>query len=133
MGKMEDPQHRCGTETILLVEDNSSARKVMKLMLEELGYQIIEAVDGEDALQKFHANRDRIQLVILDVILPQGSSKPIYDKMLVMRSDIKAIFISGYTEDILKKTGMIEEGLHFLAKPFLPAELASKVKEVLAT
>ena len=133
MAHIEDPQHGWGTETILLLEDDSSARKVTKLMLEKLGYCVIEAVDGEDALKKFHANKDRIQLVILDVIMPHGSSKPVYDKMLVIRSDIKAIFISGYTEDILKKTGMIEEGLHFLAKPFLPAELASKVREVLAT
>jgi hypothetical protein len=132
MGNIED-QHRRGTETILLVEDDSLAREVTKIMLEELGYCVIEAVNGEDALKKFHTNKDRIQLVILDVIMPHGSSKPVYDKMLVIRSDIKAIFISGYTEDILKKTGMIEEGLHFLAKPFLSAELASKIREVLAT
>ncbi len=133
MGNIEDPQHKWGTETILLVEDSNSAREVTKLMLEELGYCVIEAVNGEDALKKFHANKDRIQLVILDVIMPHGSSKPFYDKMLVIRSDIKAIFISGYTEDILKNTGMIEDGLHFLPKPFLPAELASKMREVLAT
>jgi hypothetical protein len=53
--------------------------------------------------------------------------------MLAIRSDIKAIFISGYTKDILKKTGMIEEDLHFLTKPLRPAELASKVREVLDT
>ncbi|MGC2064142.1 MAG: response regulator, partial [Thermodesulfovibrionales bacterium] len=114
MGSIEDPQHRGGTETILLVEDDSTARKVTKLMLEELGYCVIEGVNGEDALKTFHVNKDRIQLVILDVIMPHGSSKSVYDKMLVIRSDIKAIFISGYTEDILKETGMIEEGLHFL-------------------
>ena len=133
MGNIEDPQHRWVTETILLVEDDSSARKVTKLMLEELGYCVIEAVNGDEALKKFRANKDRIQLVILDVIMPHGSSRPVYDKMLAIRSDIKAIFISGYTEDILKKTGMIEENLHFLKKPFMPAELASKVREVLAT
>ena len=133
MGNIEDPLHGWGTETILLVEDGILAREVTKLMLEELGYFVIEAVNGEDALKKFHANKDRIQLVILDVIMPHGSSKPVYDKMLGIRSDIKAIFISGYTEDILKETGMIEEGLHFLTKPFLLAELASKVREVLAT
>jgi len=132
MGNIEDPQHRWAAETILLVEDNSSAREVTKLMLEKSGYCVIEAVNGEDALKKFHADKGRIQLVILDVIMPEGSSKPVYDKMLATRSDIKAIFISGYTEDILKETGMIEEGLHFLTKPFGPAELASKVREVLA-
>ena len=133
MGNIEDLQHIWVTETILLVEDDSSARNITKLMLEELGYCVIEAVDGEDALKKFHANKDRIQLVILDVIMPHGSSKPVYDKMLVIRPDIKAIFISGYTEEILRQTGMIVEGLHFLKKPFMSAELASKVREVLAT
>lgn len=133
MGSFEDLQHRPGAETILLVEDDSAARNVTKFMLELLGYCVIEEVNGEDALKQFHANKDRIQLVILDVIMPDGSSKPVYDKMRAIRSDIKAIFISGYTEDILKETGMIAEGLHFLQKPFLPAELASKVREVLAT
>jgi DNA-binding response OmpR family regulator len=132
MGNIEGQRQRLGTETILLVEDDISARDVTKLMLEELGYCVIEAVNGDDALKKFHANKDRIRLVMLDVIMPHGSSKPVYDKMLSIRSDVKAIFISGYTEDILKRTGMIEEGLHFLAKPFLTAQLASKVREVLA-
>ncbi len=131
MAHSEDSQHRRAKETILLVEDNSSARNFTKSMLEVLGYCVIEAVNGEDALKKFHANKDIIQLVILDVIMPDGSSKPVYDKMLTIRSDIKAIFISGYTEDILKETGMIAEGLHFLTKPFQTAELASKVREVL--
>ncbi len=133
MGDIEDPQNRWQTETILLVEDNSSARKVTRLMLEEIGYSVIEAVNSEEALRKFYANIDSIRLVMLDVILPNGSSKPVYDKMVSLRPDIKAIFISGYTEDILKKTGMIAEDIHFLTKPFRTAELASKVREVLAT
>ena len=118
---------------ILVVDDEPHLIRSLTYILAKEGYQVSMAVDGEDALKKFHANKDRIQLVILDVIMPHGSSKPVYDKMLVIRPDIKAIFISGYTEDILKKTGMIEENLHFLKKPFMPAELASKVREVLAT
>ncbi len=133
MGNVEDRQLRGGTEIILLVEDNSAARTATKIVLEQLGYRVIEAVDGEDALEKFRANKDRIQLVILDVIMPQGSIKPIYDEMLLIRADIKAIFLSGYTEDILKRSGMIEEGLTFLTKPFLPAKLASKMREMLDT
>ena len=129
----ENRQLPGGTEIILLVEDNSETRMVTKTMLAELGYRVIEAVDGEDALKKFHTNKDSIQLVILDVIMPHGSIQPIYDEMLRMRSDIKAIFFSGYTEDILKRSGMIGEGLTFLTKPFLPAKLASKVREVLDT
>jgi two-component system cell cycle sensor histidine kinase/response regulator CckA len=133
MGKIEDRQLRGGAELILLVEDNSATRKVTKIILEDFGYRVIEAVDGEEALKKFRADKDRIQLVILDVIMPHGSIKPIYDEMLLIRSDMKAIFFSGYTEDILKRSGMIEEGLTFLTKPFLPAKLASKVREVLDT
>ena len=132
MGNIEDPHHRLETETILLVEDHSEAREVTKSMLEGLGYCVIEAVNGEDALRKFRENTGRIGLVILDVVMPHGSSMPVYDKMLAIRPDIKAIFISGYTEDILRKTGMIEERLHFLTKPFGRQELASKVREVLS-
>lgn len=127
------PEARGGTEIVLLAEDDSAARKLTRVILEQLGYYVIEAVDGEDALKKFLANKDRIQLVILDVIMPQGSIKHVYDEMLNMRPDIKAIFISGYTEDILKKSGMIAEGLHFLPKPVLPAKLSIKVREVLDT
>ena len=133
MGHIEDRQLRGGPEIILLVEDNSETRQVTKIMLEELGYRVIEAVNGEDALNKFRANKDRVQLVMLDVIMPHGSIKPIYDEMLLIRPDIKAIFFSGYTEDILKQSGMIEEGVTFLTKPFLSAKLASKVREVLDT
>ena len=125
------PEARGGTEVILLVEDDSSARKLTRVILEKLGYNVIEAVDGEDALKKFLANKDSLQLVILDVIMPQGSIKQVYDEMLNIRPDIKAIFISGYTEDILKKNGMIEAGLHFLPKPILPSKLSVKVREVL--
>ena len=120
-------------EMVLLVEDDSAARNITSVMMEKLGYRVIEAVDSDDAFKKFFANKDKIRLVILDVIMPEGSIRPVYDKMLLLRPDIKAIFLSGYTEDILKESGMIEEGLHFLAKPFLPEELAGKVKEVLAT
>jgi DNA-binding NtrC family response regulator len=122
-----------GKEVILLVEDDSSVRKLTRVILEKLGYNVIEAVDGEDALRKFLANKDSIQLAILDVIMPQGSIKQVYDEMLRIRPDIKAIFISGYTEDILKKNGMIEEGLHFLPKPIMPSKLSRKVREVLDT
>jgi two-component system cell cycle sensor histidine kinase/response regulator CckA len=133
MGNIEDPQHRGGTETILLVEDSDAIRQYVKFVLGELGYCVIEALDGEDALKKFRANKDSIQLVILDVIMPQGSIRPVYAAMRIVRPDIEAIFISGYTEDILKKNGMIEEGQHFLTKPLRPGELASKVREVLDT
>ncbi len=132
MGDTEDPQKGWQAEAILLVEDNSAARRVTKIMLEDLGYRVIEAINSEEALRKFLANRDAIRLVMLDVIMPNGSSKPVYDRMAAIRPDIKAIFISGYTEDILKETGMIEEGLHFLTKPFGSAELAKKVREVLS-
>lgn len=127
------PATERGNELVLLVEDDSAARKVTKVILEKLGYNVMEAVDGEDAIRKFSANKENISLVMLDVIMPQGSIKQVYEQMLTLRPDIKAIFISGYTEDILKKNGMIEEGLHFLPKPILPAKLSKKVREVLDT
>lgn len=132
MENSNDPHNRTGTGTILLVEDDDTARKVTKLVLEESGYRVLEAANGEDALKTFYAGKDSIRLVIFDVIMPHGSSKPVHDKMLEIRPDIKAIFISGYTKDILQETGMIEEGVHFIQKPILPKELAGTVREVLA-
>lgn len=125
------PDTEKGTEMVLLAEDDGAARRLTKVILEKLGYSVIEALDGADALRKFSAQKEKIRLVILDVIMPQGSIKQVYEKMLALRPDIKAIFISGYTEDILKKNGMLEEGLHFLPKPILPAKLSKKVREVL--
>lgn len=120
-----------GTETILLAEDDETVRELIKNILKESGYKMIEAVDGEDALERFAENRDSIQLILLDVIMPKKSGKEIYEIIKAIKPDIKALFMSGYTADIIHKKGMLDVGIDFIQKPLSPDELLRKVREVL--
>ncbi len=119
-------------EYILLTEDEGAVRNSIKNILEEFKYNVIEAVDGKDAVEKYAANSDIIQLVILDVVMPRMNGKEVYTEIKKLRPDIRVIFTSGYTADILQKKKVIEEEVVLLSKPVTPADLLSKIKEVLA-
>ncbi len=120
-----------GTETVLIAEDDAEVRKLTKSILTGFGYAVIEAVDGEDAINKFMENKDRIQLLLLDIIMPKKSGKVVYEEIRNIRPDVKALFTSGYAIDIIQKIGILEEGLNFVLKPISPKELLRKVREVL--
>lgn len=120
-----------GTEMILLAEDDTDVRSFMKIALEGHGYKVIEAVDGGDAINKFREHKDKIQLLILDVIMPTKNGKETYDAIKTVKPDIKALFVSGYCKDIIKETYISEEGLNFISKPVSPIEILKKVREVL--
>jgi PAS domain S-box-containing protein len=120
-----------GTETVLLAEDASDVRVFTKMYLEELGYKVIEATDGEDATNKFISDKDKIQLVLLDVIMPKKNGKEVYYAIKKIRPDIKALFMSGYTADVMHEQGIIEKGFKFILKPFSPTKLSEKIREVL--
>jgi two-component system cell cycle sensor histidine kinase/response regulator CckA len=120
-----------GTETILVSEDDAAVSKIMKEVLEQFGYAVIEAVDGEDAISKFKNNRDRVKLLILDVIMPKKNGKEVYEEIRKDRPDVKVIFSSGYMTDILQKKGALEGDLNFIPKPVSPTELLRKVRETL--
>jgi len=122
-----------GTETVLLAEDDPVVRTLAKCVLEEFGYTVIEAVDGADAVDKFKENIDRIQLVILDVVMPKKNGKQSYDSIKMIRPDVKALFMSGYTGDILSSRGILDENLTFVPKPLKQSVLLQKVREVLDT
>ncbi|MGC2064173.1 MAG: ATP-binding protein [Thermodesulfovibrionales bacterium] len=120
-----------GDETILLAEDNESVRTFNRDLLVSFGYQVIEAVDGEDAVNKFERNKDRIQLLLLDVIMPKKNGKEAHDAIRSMRPDIKTIFISGYSFDIVKQKGLIDEGATLISKPVAPEALLGSIREIL--
>lgn len=119
-------------ETILLAEDDFAVRVLAKHLLVKYGYNVIEAVDGEDAVVKFHENKDSVQVLLLDVIMPKKNGKQVYDEIRAIWPDIKAIFISGYTYDIINKENILEEGLNFVSKPLQPYELLRRIKEVVS-
>ena len=120
-----------GTETILVVDDDASMRKLAEKFLGMFGYRVITAVDGNEALDRFRENREMIDLVILDIIMPKMNGKDVFDEMKKINPDIKAIFISGYTRDIIHKRGLLDLSLDFVAKPLNPKKLLLKVREVL--
>ncbi|MDE1889245.1 MAG: PAS domain S-box protein [Planctomycetota bacterium] len=120
-----------GTETILIAEDETEVRKLTKMVLSGFGYKIIEAVDGEDAIHKFMENKDKIQLLVFDVVMPHKNGKEAYDAIKERKPDMKAIFMSGYGEDVIYKKDLLCEGFNFISKPILPRELLKKVREAL--
>jgi PAS domain S-box-containing protein len=122
-----------GNETILVAEDDDFIRTLIREVLEVYGYSIIEASDGEEAIAQFEAHKERINLLMLDVIMPKKNGKIVYESIKAIQPDMKALFVSGYTADIIHKKGFFEKGLNFLSKPIVPVELAIKVREVLDT
>ncbi|MEK6745054.1 MAG: PAS domain-containing protein [Nitrospirota bacterium] len=120
-----------GSETILLAEDSKEVRDLTRDALVAAGYTVIEAVDGEDALEKYIANRAEIGMLILDVIMPKKNGKAVHGEIRQMAPDIKVLFISGYTADYLGRKGVIDSSTTLLSKPFLPEDLLRKVDEVL--
>jgi len=120
-----------GEETVLLLEDNDSVRSLISQVMTGKGYRVIEAVDGEDGVGKFRQHQDEIALVILDVIMPKKNGGDAYDEIRAMKHDVRAIFISGYTGDIIDRQRISEDGANFLQKPILPDKLLTLVREVL--
>lgn len=120
-----------GRETVLVAEDDAAVRRLIKSVLEKFGYRVLEAVDGEDAVAKFTENSGDIDLLILDVVMPRKNGKEVYDELKIARSEVKVLFMSGYAADIIYRKGLVEEGLHLLAKPIAPGELLKSVRETL--
>jgi|WetSurMetagenome_2_1015567.scaffolds.fasta_scaffold00020_69 two-component system, cell cycle sensor histidine kinase and response regulator CckA len=119
-----------GKEVILLVEDEKILRTVTRKILEALGYSVIEAEDGIDAVEKFREHKDEIDLTLMDVIMPGKNGREAYQEIAKIRNDTKVIFVSGYTSDHI--SGKIRhEGLELLLKPYSPRELLNKIRGAL--
>ncbi|MEA5113868.1 MAG: PocR ligand-binding domain-containing protein [Geobacteraceae bacterium] len=120
-----------GSETILLAEDDITVRELHKILLEEAGYKVVEAFDGHDALAKFMENRPTIDLLATDVIMPRIDGKSLYQEIRKFRPDMKVLFISGYTKDIVIEKGIPGDGANFISKPVTSSILLTKVREIL--
>jgi CheY-like chemotaxis protein len=120
-----------GTETVLVAEDDASLRKLNVLVLEQMGYSVITANDGEEAVTKFMENKDRIQLLLFDIIMPKKNGREAYEEIRRVMPDIKVLFASGYSPDMLIEKGLIEGGMPIVYKPSSPLDLSKKVRELL--
>ena len=129
--KMAPAAEQQGGETVLLAEDDRDVRRLTKMVLENFGYRVIEAVDGEDAVAKFNEQNAAIDLLVFDVIMPKKSGKDAYLAIRQTRPDIKVLFTSGYTADIIHQKGILDPGMVFIMKPISPTILLGKVREVL--
>jgi DNA-binding response OmpR family regulator len=120
-----------GTETVLLAEDDTTLRNLARTVLEGHGYTVIEAADGQEAIDKLRLYQDRIQLLLVDVVMPKKNGKEVYEEAQRIKPGLKALFASGYPADIIQKKGILEEGIKFVSKPFAPQDLLRKIREVL--
>ncbi len=119
-----------GSETILVVEDEQSARKIIGLILGQAGYQVYSAENAQEAMHCAET-AGHLDLLLTDVVLPGMDGKSLAEALLAARPKLKVLYISGYTEDAIVHHGVVSEGIAFLQKPFTPEVLARKVREVL--
>jgi PAS domain S-box-containing protein len=120
-----------GSETVLVVEDEEAVRSLIRTVLETRGYVVIAAEAGEEALRLANAHDGVIHLLVTDVVMPGMSGRDLAQHLAPVRREMKALYLSGYTDDAIVQHGVLEPGIAFLQKPFMPQELARKVREVL--
>ena len=122
---------RRGTETILLAEDDESLRTLMTHTLREFGYTVLTAGDGNAAVKIFMENRDRINLLLFDLVLPGKSGKAAYEEIRTLSPGVRAIFTSGYPLDFLRQRNLYAEDARLVMKPVSPMSLLSTIREEL--
>jgi PAS domain S-box-containing protein len=120
-----------GNETILVVEDQEDVRDFAVATLEGYGYRVIAAANAGEALLICEQAGERIHLVLTDVVMPRTSGRELVARLIKLRPEIKALFMSGYTDNVIVHRGVLDEGAHFIQKPFRPADLAGKVRAIL--
>ena len=120
-----------GSETVLIVEDDSSIRKLARKVLQAYGYNVLDAEEGEQALRIIEEHEGPIHLLVTDVVMPKMSGRELAERLQSLRPEVKVIYMSGYTDDAIAHHGVLEQGVNFIEKPFTPKGLARKVREVL--
>ena len=120
-----------GSETILVAEDSESLREIATEYLRSLGYSVMDSVSGKDALRQANEFHGPIHLLVTDVVMPEMSGPELANQIAVGRPEIKVLFTSGYTDDVIARQGVLENGVAFIQKPYRPKALARRIREVL--
>jgi CheY-like chemotaxis protein len=129
-GDAAEPAAR-GNETILLVEDESMVLNMTKAMLERHGYTVITAETPGEAIRLAQGQAGDIHLLMTDVIMPEMNGRDLARELQALNPDLKCLFMSGYTADVIAHHGVLEPGVHFLQKPFSMSALTAKVRDAL--
>jgi len=127
----EPQQVRGGDETVLLVEDAAPVRTLARRSLEARGYRVLDAADGPSALELSARHAGGIDILVTDVVMPGMSGRELAERLVPARPSMKVLYTSGYTDDAMVRQGVLNAGVAFLQKPFVPDTLARKVREVL--
>jgi CheY-like chemotaxis protein len=128
---VEPPPPEVGREMVLIAEDDVTIRQLTRTMLGEFGYTVIEAADGEEAVNKFREHRDAIKLVILDVVMPKMNGKEAYDEIIAINPDVKTLYFSGYNADVIRAKGITADSQNIILKPVSPMDLLRTVRRIL--
>jgi CheY-like chemotaxis protein len=121
----------CGSETILVVEDEEVVRKLTVRILQEQGYRVLEGGQGIDAFSIADEHEGQIHLLLTDVVMPKMSGKELAGRIASLRPGIKVLYMSGYTDNAIAHHGILAKGMNFIQKPFAVDGLVRKVREVL--
>jgi DNA-binding NtrC family response regulator len=121
-----------GTETVLIVDDESSILKIARRMLEKLGYTVLTAPGPSEAVAAASGHPGPIHLLLTDVVMPEMSGRDLVPRIQAMQPGIRVLYMSGYSQHILSNLVVLETGLPLIAKPFSFRELAEKIREILA-
>ncbi len=127
----EQSARTTGVETILVVEDEARVRKLVAGVLASRGYTVLEAMRGEEALRLLHSHQGRVDMAVVDVVMPEMSGPDLVRQIEAVRPGLRILYMSGYTDEAVVHHGIPASGAAFLQKPFLPDALARKVREVL--
>jgi two-component system, cell cycle sensor histidine kinase and response regulator CckA len=120
-----------GSETVLLVEDEPALRRLIRRVLAQFGYTVLEVPDGEEALHLAEAYQGPINLVLTDVVMPRLSGRDLAERVLASHPEARILYMSGYTDDAVVQHGVLTQEVALLRKPFTPYALAARVREVL--
>jgi polar amino acid transport system substrate-binding protein len=120
-----------GVETVLLAEDDAEVRKYLVQILTGAGYTVLEAADGEQALERFREGGEKVRLLILDLVMPKLSGKEVYRRISGEGRELPVLFASGYPADMISSRLLPEQGGELLCKPVTPHELLSKVRQAI--
>ena len=138
-GQAVDTHRRKGTakippgrgETVLVVEDEPALLAMAETMLEKIGYRVLAAGTPGKAVDLAGEHAGEIQLLMTDVVMPEMNGRDLAKRLLSLSPRLKCLYMSGYTADIIAHQGVVDEGVHFIQKPFSLRDLAAKVREAL--